>query len=112
MDLLTLASLLGFVSTSITAIALSFLSNNAVCISLASHSASLNTSTVYGGLIHTVHQRLCSGGSLHDKQDDWNLFYHLGGNGPWIEKANTRFGTYEKEGKPPEGCVVDQVHMV
>ena len=42
----------------------------------------------------------------------WDHFYHLGGNGPWIQKENTRFGTYDRDGKPPQGCVVDQVHVV
>lgn len=42
----------------------------------------------------------------------WNLFYHLGGNGPWIEKTDAKYGTYNENGKPPPGCVVDQVHLV
>lgn len=37
------------------------------------------------------------------------LFYHLGGNGPWIPKVS---GTVEGGVQPPEGCHVTQVHMV
>lgn len=38
-----------------------------------------------------------------------DLFYHLGGNGPWIPKIN---GTVEGGVEPPEGCRVTQVLMV
>lgn len=38
-----------------------------------------------------------------------DLFYHLGGNGPWIPKID---GTVEGGIDPPEGCRVTQVHMV
>ena len=41
--------------------------------------------------------------------DEWNIFYHLGGNGPWIENVN---GVAGEEIGPPEGCTVEQVHMV
>jgi hypothetical protein len=112
MSPLTQASLLIFLLTTIVAVTLSFLSNDAVCVPLGSHLADSDTSSFYSPFFHTVHHRLCGQGSLHEKQDDWNLFYHLGGNGPWVGKANPRFGTYDKEGAPPEGCVVDQVHMV
>ncbi len=39
----------------------------------------------------------------------WNLLYHLGGNGPWIEKVD---GVVDAGVGPPEGCRVEQVHMV
>lgn len=43
-------------------------------------------------------------------QNEWNLLYHLGGNGPWIEKFD---GDPDVAGvNPPDGCSVDQVHMV
>jgi len=39
----------------------------------------------------------------------WNIFYHMGGNSPWIPKLrDTENGGI----KPPAGCHVDQVHMV
>lgn len=48
-----------------------------------------------------------------NRDDDarpWNILHHLGGNGPWIEKTD---GGVEAQGvDPPEGCSVDQVHMV
>jgi acid phosphatase len=40
---------------------------------------------------------------------DWNILYHLGGNGPWVEKVDN---VVEGGLAPPEGCVVEQVHMV
>ncbi|KAI9804964.1 MAG: acid phosphatase pho5 [Piccolia ochrophora] len=39
----------------------------------------------------------------------WNLLYHLGGNGPWIEKVD---GVVEGGIGTPDECVVDQVHMM
>lgn len=41
--------------------------------------------------------------------NDWNILYHLGGNGPWIEKID---GLVTPSLQPPKGCVIDQVHMV
>lgn len=38
-----------------------------------------------------------------------DLFYHLGGNGPWIPKIN---GTVKGGIEPPSGCRITQVHMV
>ncbi|KAL4962495.1 allantoate permease family MFS transporter [Aspergillus stella-maris] len=54
-------------------------------------------------------ERKSSPGDLEvPEHDGWNLFYHLGGYGPWIEKVDG-----EVEGiEPPGGCVVDQVHMM
>lgn len=41
------------------------------------------------------------------RKGEWNLLYHLGGNGPWVELGEGQAGI-----EPPEGCIVDQVHMV
>ncbi|KAE8374873.1 phosphoglycerate mutase-like protein [Aspergillus bertholletiae] len=41
--------------------------------------------------------------------NDWNILYHLGGNGPWIEKID---GPEIPGLEPPNGCVIDQVHMM
>lgn len=112
------ASLSFFFFTTAVAIGLSFISGDALCLSLASHHVALTSSSVYGLVISAIHRRVCAsslvqdGPGKHHRQDDWNLFHHLGGNGPWIQKLDPLFGTYEAEGKPPEGCVVDQVHMV
>ena len=38
--------------------------------------------------------------------NDWNLFYHLGGNGPWIPRASAG------DESLPFDCVVDQAHMI
>jgi acid phosphatase len=40
---------------------------------------------------------------------DWNILYHLGGNGPWVEKV---IDVVEGGIAVPEGCDVEQVHMV
>ncbi|KAL2820058.1 histidine phosphatase superfamily [Aspergillus granulosus] len=42
------------------------------------------------------------------KSDGWNLHYHLGGYGPWVEKLD---GPVQGIEVPP-GCLVDQAHMM
>lgn len=39
----------------------------------------------------------------------WDLFYHLGGNGPWIPKSNS---IAYSDAPLPSACRVDQVHML
>lgn len=39
----------------------------------------------------------------------WDIFRHLGGNGPWIKKVD---GIVDGGIDVPEGCNVEQVHMV
>jgi acid phosphatase len=41
---------------------------------------------------------------------DWNILYHLGGDGPWVEKIQDNFPDATVE--PPKGCEVKQVHML
>lgn len=40
---------------------------------------------------------------------DWNILYHLGGNGPWVEKV---VDVVDGGISLPGGCEVEQVHMV
>lgn len=40
---------------------------------------------------------------------DWNILYHLGGNGPWVEKVTD---VVETGIAVPDGCEVEQVHMM
>ena len=40
---------------------------------------------------------------------DWNILYHLGGNGPWVEKV---IDVVDTGIAVPEGCQVEQVHMM
>ncbi|KAF2689583.1 phosphoglycerate mutase-like protein [Lentithecium fluviatile CBS 122367] len=40
---------------------------------------------------------------------DWNILYHLGGVGPWVEKT---VDVVEGGIAVPEGCEVEQVHMM
>lgn len=42
-------------------------------------------------------------------EEEWDLFYHLGGNGPWIPMVD---GVNYSGTVLPKGCSVDQVHMV
>ena len=39
----------------------------------------------------------------------WNVFYHVGGIGPWIKKID---GVVDGGIEPPCGCRVEQIHMV
>lgn len=41
--------------------------------------------------------------------NDWNILYHLGGNGPWVEKV---IDVVDGGIAVPKGCRVEQVHMV
>lgn len=41
--------------------------------------------------------------------EDWNILYHLGGNGPWVPKVDGPLGD---ELSVPEDCMIEQVHMV
>ena len=54
-------------------------------------------------------QALLSQSSQDNGPHDWNLFYHLGGNGPWIPKSRN---ITDDSIAPPPGCRVEQVHMV
>ncbi|KAJ6041074.1 hypothetical protein N7499_001252 [Penicillium canescens] len=40
---------------------------------------------------------------------EWNILYHLGGNGPWIENIHEGAASSPET---PEGCSIDQVHMI
>lgn len=42
-------------------------------------------------------------------RQDWNILYHIGGNGPWIQKID---GVVRAGFGPPPGCHVEQVNMV
>lgn len=52
-------------------------------------------------------QQLKSGSEVDE--NGWDLLYHLGGNGPWVEKVD---GVVEGGIQVPAGCKVDMVHMV
>jgi hypothetical protein len=43
------------------------------------------------------------------KYNDTRRMHHLGGNGPWIPKTDGPFGD---DLSVPEGCQIEQVHMV
>ncbi|PVI06004.1 phosphoglycerate mutase-like protein [Periconia macrospinosa] len=48
-------------------------------------------------------------GAMGSRPTDWNLFYHLGGVGPWVEK---NIDVIEGGISPPDGCEVEQIHMM
>lgn len=48
-------------------------------------------------------------GAAGVRTPDWNILYHLGGNGPWVEKVDN---IIEGGLAPPAACKVEQVHMV
>ena len=68
-------------------------------------------------LVSQIHDGVCGGPSFlagtglctSILQGRWNLFYHLGGNGPWIRR---REGLHYYDALLPKKCSVDQVHMV
>ncbi|KAI9882833.1 MAG: hypothetical protein M1823_005419 [Watsoniomyces obsoletus] len=55
------------------------------------------------------HSQRYEAGNGNMIEKGWNLLYHLGGNGPWIEKID---GVVDAGVGPPEGCRVEQVHMM
>lgn len=64
--------------------------------------------------LRTQHQgcsaTLASSECIHGgPNDEWNIFYHLGGNGPWIQKVDD---VVEGGFEAPKGCQVDMIHMV
>ena len=48
--------------------------------------------------------------NFRQEPKNWNLFHHLGGYGPWIEKSGPEGEVSSLA--PPDGCRIDQVHMV
>lgn len=61
-------------------------------------------------MIQLLRESICVPAGRHTGIDtEWDLFYHLGGNGPWIQKVD---GVISDTLAPPAGRVVDQVHMV
>jgi hypothetical protein len=68
-------------------------------------------------IFRKIHSRLCAGVLLLSGSgfcpailaNVWHLFYHLGGNGPWIPRIS---GIGYSNTSLPMHCSVDQVHMV
>lgn len=55
------------------------------------------------------HPQRSHGSGSSESGRGWNILYHLGGNGPWIEKTE---GVVKGGIGVPKGCSVEQVHMV
>jgi len=76
------------------------------------HSSLLNLASASGPaqlLSEPLSQRVLGINASPAATEDWNIFYHQGGNSPWIPKIS---GIVQGGIEPPAGCRVDQVHMV
>ncbi len=74
--------------------------------SLASFYSKIPYTSSWGSWWHPQRSHGTEGGTI---ARSWNLLYHLGGNGPWIEKEE---GVVKGGIGVPDGCRVEQVHMV
>lgn len=88
-----------------------FLSNLSPLVYPRGSHTSITRPSPYSGSWRTwFHPRRTRVESSTEHRHGWNLMYHLGGCGPWVEKVD---GPPDVQGiTPPEGCVVEQVHMV
>ncbi|KAL1979715.1 hypothetical protein VTN96DRAFT_5259 [Rasamsonia emersonii] len=67
----------------------------------------------WGTWFHPQRLRQQPGQSTTKQRPGWNLLYHLGGNGPWVQRADPALTTSAAaEIAPPDGCTVDQVHLM
>lgn len=75
----------------------------------------LPTSLSISWLFHAAYYAWSSGqAALHRKwtsheRPDWNMLYHLGGTGPWVQRID---GRGSESVVPPAGCQVEQTHLV
>ncbi|KAF1851927.1 phosphoglycerate mutase-like protein [Cucurbitaria berberidis CBS 394.84] len=53
-----------------------------------------------------IHEGHMGAGAITER---WNILYHLGGNGPWVEKV---IDVVDGGIVVPEGCEIEQVHMM
>jgi hypothetical protein len=81
-----------------------------LCLCLSTGLRALPSVSTDGPLFQLLRGYFCVPAGQHIMTGtEWNLFYHLGGNGPWIPKVD---GVIHETLAPPTSCVVDQVHMV
>lgn len=81
-----------------------------ICSSPSLYLLPLSIALTGGPLGERLAAYFCAPTNQHaDDDTGWDLFYHLGGNGPWIPKIE---GVIHGTLAPPTGCDVDQVHMV
>lgn len=71
--------------------------------------AKLSSNRWIGQVLGVSQWQLQSAWTFAKARPDWNILYHIGGNGPWIQKID---GVVQKGFGPPPGCHVEQVHMV
>jgi hypothetical protein len=78
-------------------------------------SASFAPFDLFHSFKHTIGKKLLANDTSLSSQRDhgndsgWDIRYHMGGNSEWIPKVR---GAANESIDPPEGCYVDQVHMV
>lgn len=63
----------------------------------------------WGAWWHPQRKSQTPGQGAGTSTKDWNILYHLGGNGPWVEKVHN---VVEGGIAVPASCRVEQVHMV
>lgn len=82
----------------------------------ASHSDSLHPLLPHSGSwntwFHPQRSAVPHPNSSRNRESGWNLLYHLGGYGPWVEKVDGISAVSKNTLAPPVGCVVDQIHVV
>lgn len=82
-------------------------SNQETLYDVIPHTASWNT------WFHPHQKAIPQTDPPKERRKGWNLLYHLGGYGPWIENVNgTTPALSQDTVAPPVGCLVDQIHMV
>jgi hypothetical protein len=121
-----------FVLIPVVAILTAYLSYPSLCPSLCSQTCAPDTRTLHSGYFEYEcasapskphhaswsswwHPHRSDGTPAEHKKGAgsitaaWNILYHLGGNGPWVEKI---IDTVDGGVAVPEGCQIEQVHMV
>jgi hypothetical protein len=126
------SSWVAFVLIPVIAILTAYLSYPSLCLSLCSQTCAPDTRTLHSGYFEYEcasapskphhaswsswwHPHRSDGTPAEHKKGAgsitaaWNILYHLGGNGPWVEKI---IDTVDGGVAVPEGCQIEQVHMV
>ena len=75
----------------------------------ACHYLKLAAITSQADILSSAHHLLCYDGKSQSHAPGWDLFQHLGGNGPWIRKE---IGVLSHDFALPRSCRVEQAHIV
>lgn len=67
----------------------------------------------WGTWFHPQRLSYGAGQPIARQRPGWNILYHLGGNGPWVQRIDSALtASVATEIAPPDGCTVEQVHLV